>query len=618
MILIVKPSDPELQAQNNLGQSIPASTLHPLNLKAIHIGNCSPTAAQAISLESSFTNSLGQAYKIHDSSTGFDLDKQLGFEQSQWGVYWVFQDMMDRPLLGDLKGKNGILTIWPNSLVSTRSSDATMVDSGSVTVPRDLEDYDQLMSLSTGLYDFMASYEPPSESVEEITPETNGGFDVPSPPLDFSNTSPEQEQDPIEIAGQDDLFGVSAQSPESDMDDLFGDHSPTPPIFDHGGDAGTSFDQDVEMSSSPMNAEESGTVLSPAASAAIGRNPERPDVPEPALVTEDDFDFFDSPGDEPDLTDLQDVLAIANDSVASGAVEPNSIQPRIEDDPRPTEKKANPVVLPAPAQAPPTPEAEPQEPAVNIASGELAADTALPLEVSEPRQPTRRTVTFAKSPSPTPVPVTPPVDTVPSPFGPLDIEPTVPSFAYSLPSPAASPETDLPHFQLRSDLLARLQGAKDTKKFDYASEWDLGSDDASDMETEEDDSGAPPTPVSIGDTDTQPSATSSPTLAPRRETEQIQWEGSELIGADWIGMRWEESFTAEAGRTWKDSWAKGKLISSDEEVKRLKLEGADWDRLAGELASSQHLRDLLVDALPLRGLFASENTKSTVGLVNCT
>lgn len=626
----------------NGGSRIPAVSLDPLGLRAIHVGTYYPTASQATSLDKAFSEALGAVYTMGrgDSHSLFDLDAQLGYAQPRWGVYWVCEDLEPEARVDGLKNKTGVMTIWPTALVSPLHPPTPLwsprPDSVRAIPARELPDRSDLMNVATGFFDFMSTYEPPVEGIEDITPETHGNLDSPLIAEDHINTDHPVDQGTTDTQQHEPDHGDIASgngdpdSPAgSDMDDLFGDHSPTPPAVDDplpviaaDGDHTMNYDQDIVMSS--PSAYEPGPVAvlpnSTAQSLNGGTNPST-EAGEPAFVTEDDFAFFDSPQDgehSPGQNEMSGSWLEDLQNAAAGSMPADDLAETQNID-EPQREPGNSDGLPESFAPPTSPEVVSSQ--TQIVQGPQADDTtnAFPHEsVREHREPTpqddlpapapRKTVTFAKSPTPPPPPVALPVESVPSPFGPLDIEPSVSSYAYSLPSPAASPETNPP---LRPDLLARLQSSlHDKSKYDYASTWDVESD-VSDMEEEEDFSGAPPTPVSFIDTDTQPSMIPTPKMDTLGESAEITWEGVGLVGPEWVGMRWEKRTFGGQGKVWKDSWAKGKTLAVQDEVKDVKLDAADWGRLVEELIASRHLRTMLVESGVSSERDASEQMSAT-------
>jgi len=604
-----------------------------------------------------------------------DLDQLLESAKSAWDVYWVSPSLDSETSSASaeaLQGKQGVMTIWPSHLVSSHATTITPVSKPSVQPPvrplpaLDFPEPDSLMSLASGLYDFMAAYEPPAEEHMEITPDTDGP--------EYPESSPVSHNPP------DDLFSPASparshKSDGSDLDDLFSAHSPTPPPQVE--QVATTIEHDrplepqEEENDMGMDIDEVLFDPSPAQMDAMrdmdfgdggneGRGGGRDmgsERGEGAFVTEDDFAFFDSPSDEvgqPQLASipmeasapLQETLAGQNTDedppttieiehvqdgthVSKGTSAPTLPSPVVEatggqgesvDEQAITSPKSpqqSPTVLAGPTSVsekrPSTSPADMTQPAhmPNLPS----PSSPVAQKPNEQSSATRKVVAFDLPPSPSPEPERY-LELVPSPYGPLEIDPSLQSFTYSLPTPAASPESGLP---LRTDLIKRIQDLSKNpeEKLDYASHWDIESD-VSEAEEEEDNTGAPPTPVSITDEDTQSSTLPTPKVDARGESSELTWEGITLVGCEWVELRWNKREIDRLGRSWKDGWDKNRLGQApptpEPDVVDIKMEEVDEDSLLKELVSSRHLRGMLLDAD--QGNVGARNAVCNTGMMN--
>lgn len=600
---------------NTTGKAyIPVVNLTPLDMAAIQVGQFTPTPAQEAILEMGFAQALGAGMMPTKGGWGMDIDFQLGFGHSKWGVYWICSDLQHQryPSLDELKGKIGTMVIWPSHLVDDPNSDQVVLGNrqeyDKPTPAFSFPPPDSLMDVASGLYDFYSSYNPPTAEpdLSDITPETDGPDHI------------DQDEE-----GAPSPTSPRRSSGHSDMDDLFGDHSPTPPVrtFPAANETGLAqgglvddgmglFDmpdlgEDIVMAS-PPGQEPDEMNLGPTISRPIRGMEEEG---EGAFVTEDDFAFFDSPNDETvkgtdefpgDSVAAQADVVLDNEaqldvaSIPNAAEEPINVEqelPANEDierheDPRDVRDADRPA---SPSQLQPDEYAKEVQPGSEV-SAVAASPIPLP-SVDVPTIASRKTVTFEQIPLP-PSPPLSVTELVPSPFGPLPISPTIPSFTYALPSPAPSPETYPP---LRADLVERLASKTKTKNtYDYASGWDIESD-PSEMDEEEEYSGAPPTPVSFMDTDEQISSATTPKTDSRSEAADVEWDGVKLMGSEILSTRWNREALHGTSKAWKDAWAKGRMLPSvSEPIGKARLPEAEYERLVEEVVSNRTLRNFLL------------------------
>jgi hypothetical protein len=123
------------------------------------------------------------------------------------------------------------------------------------------------------------------------------------------------------------------------------------------------------------------------------------------------------------------------------------------------------------------------------------------------------------------------------------------------------------------------------------------------MGEEEEDTGAPPTPLSFIDDDSIPSDSVTPKPESKGESMDLIWEGSTLVAADCLALHWDFAAGRVGGKetmkVWKDSWAKGRLVHPPPALAAPpRLAGVEMGRLVEEVVSSRHLRQLLVPRGP--------------------
>jgi len=629
-------------------------TLEPIGMSAVPLGDYHPSTAQRLELIAGINASLGPG--AFDPRT-MDLDSDLEVGQAQWGIYWVSTNPDWNPD-EDIRRHPGRLTIWSKALCSGTTGSETHAYSPDSSSPPPLPlppsadtSPDSLMQVATGLFDFFNTYVPPSEvDIAEITPET----EVP----DHLDSSPYAGSAP---------FGPSPTSPKSrrgsdaasDLDDLFSAGSPSPPPATKAlepsdtadttqptkeeGPSETSALDNVISSMAPVDPEEPDmsmdidenmyaqmkewedlTGLGGARSAGGGAQTGGDDAPG-VLVTEDDFNFFDSPPPQVQVSPAEEQILV--DGMAEPAdpaqqTVPAPIDLTTADEDLPDSEADAAVPVPSAVHSLPTAtggsasaaieiddELVPDPPREQVDASSMPNGAAPVTEtVPDPQRDAspenntlvrRKTVTFEFEQSPPP-PEFEDAEVVPVGYEPLDIEPALTSFKYSLPSPAASPETESPS---RVELIKRMQAVskKNGKKDDYASEWDIESEQ-SEEDDSEDFTGAPPTPVSLIDTEPLDSLATTPRKEAGHKdgSEGLRWEGVDVLGPDEVAeLRWDGRDSSAIG--WKDAWNRFAVLVDDVgnagvEQSRI-LEGVDITTLFDTLLTNRHLRDLLLDVL---------------------
>ena len=464
------------------------------------------------------------------------------------------------------------------------------------------------MSTASGVFEFMSTYREPMDSPDG-TPDTE-----PLDGKDFDHMEQSAAPSPVTRDGregddgQDVLDRVVSNGGGSDIDDLFSSHStpvPQDPTslpqlasnpFDSPlltGIIGQDTQEGGEMMKpmEPMELDVDVIMSSPQMATRMSTM-EMEEQGEVNQVTEDDFNFFDSPvdttaavddeageqgigigGDGDERKNLnqfpEDVVATAADHQSNGGTE---MGVSVED--------GHPVYAVSGANVAVSPDKYPDG-----QSRDTPSKAAIVINSTSARV-AKRAKDLAR-------------DLVPSSFRPLNIPPpsTLPSFAYSLPSPAPTPES------LRLDLVERLKSPSTTTKYDYASLWDIESEQSDMDEDEGAYSGAPPTPISVQETDNLPSGMVSPAhLDGLDDTGEITWEGLACIGAEWVVLRNEPKIVESLTRTWNYGWGSGNIINAPmvswplspprEDGDGLKWDQIEWDQVLSQFISNRHLRDM--------------------------
>jgi hypothetical protein len=590
------PDDP-------IGSQPVSFVLQPLGLPALLLGPRPITAAQEDHLSSLFDAGLGHAWK--DGRAKRQLDAQIyGRTYSEWSVYWVPIDQ--KGVKVDLREMNwkegqGIVTIWPTHLAqSFQSSDRAVIGTStrSVQSPFTFPTTADVMSGATSLFEHLSTTQEalsPTNTVAQIATPLDTA-DGESPPFEYEEAARTSPAEAEENGGSDvdDLFSAGSDSPGppeplediEDDQDLAMDGEPVMP----GISAPTSerdtihvldLNDDVEMSSPP----------------SFGYLPEQPmQVLQEEFngVTEDDFDFFDSPGQ---AVTVEATVQLFDDAVGL----PGLLDfPAADEDVNLFGEESPPSGVGGMTE--PLGEEGPQAPisddiAVELEdAGMLEHSAAEGVEVSGPD---------SQLPSALIPPITPPqddVDIIPSEFEPIQLyKPTsAHSNPYAPPTPAPTPPA------LRLDALARLK-PPEVEKMDYAADWDISSSE-SEAEEEEDYGNTPLTPISEfeSEDDVVEKRKHAGKAKIAAKGVEVDWEGIRCVSAEWVVIRDEKKMLSKLARPWNKSWMSG---SADKEGLGLampvvskglldmeKLRILDLDKFASALISNRSLRkSILVD-----------------------
>jgi len=469
--LILKVRPKKMRPPNILSTSLPKiQIIQPLGIPALPIGPYHPSAREALTLGPSYEQVLGPNWK--DGQSAARLDAQLaGRPHYEYTILWIPESasaIHTRPSfdkVAEWKKGQGILTIWPTHLLDNVSS--SDMRPGLHSRPRDTPVFESsvnLLGIASCLFNAVSTYREP---VEQLTPpgDTSLGEEL-------ETTQPAAELSPIL-----DTWPNPAVNDHDDLEDLFAS-----PASSHPSHADLHFEMfgqedrknsytnnadlidydDIVMSSPPP--EYGGNVERRASVREVMGDEGAVDEAGPGLVTDDDFNFFDSPPDPDAPVDVVEtdqpaaVLMPTPDSLSVPTVEP---------------------VLESPIKATTVP--QPSSPIIETPLVETIASPA-PVPPISPLAEVVQPVAVRKQPQ------SHAQDLVPYDFAPLELAHSRKDRPYSLPSPVYSPPN------LNRDLIERLKPpTKKEKVYDYTVAWHL---DALDSDSEIDEYTRPPTPIS--------------------------------------------------------------------------------------------------------------------------
>ena len=470
--------------------------IQPLGIPAIPIGPYRATAREVITLASSFDQALGPSWR--DGQSALRLDAQLTGR-----IYWEYTTLWipkstSRPhtqpsleQMTEWKKHPGLLAIWPTHLLDD-IHDLTR-EAPEIRTVRDMPAFEtsvDLLGIASGLFDSVSTY---MEPVNQLTPPGDTSLEAEAlvepdnseaSPI-YPWPSPRNGNVHNDANGHDDLEDLFASptSPHSDANqhfEMFGDDD------DHRismADNAQMIDyDDVVMASPPQRRESMREVMG--------------DVDEagPGLVTDDDFNFFDSPPDPDAVPEPEPTPALLMPTpeslsyTAPAGQTPASEQPTVADvEITPPEPPSHVVELPHTevSTLPPASGADPA-PALESPAPVSPVSPELPIVAKVPKR--RRTRAE---------------ELIPLDFAPLDLAHLRRNANYRLPARFRLPP------KLNLDLIERLKGPyKKDKKHDYSLAWRL---DASDTESDTEEYTRPPTPISDYDDTATPSMGPSPT-----------------------------------------------------------------------------------------------------------
>jgi len=475
--------------------------IQPLGIPALPIAPYRPTDHEAGTLAPSFETALGLTWK--DGQSAFRLDAQLAGR-----IYWEYttvwipksNSIASRPSFDNLaewKKGSGILAIWPTHLLED-AHDITRKTSQMRTV-RDmpiLESSVDLLGISSGLFDAISTYREP---VDQLTPPGDTSVDADT----FV------EPDPIDASPSynwsDSHIGNGHEDSHDDLEDLFASPNSDDSANHHFELFG---DDDDRRNSLPMDNShliDYGDVVMTSPPPNERRESLREvmgDVEEagPGLITDDDFNFFDSPPD-PDAVVPEPPAAISMPT-------PESLSHTVPAQEIPTPDQPTVVEVTPPEPSPvvelphPEPIALPSDPPA-IASP--VSTTPSPIKQSPKRRRTRAE------------------ELIPLEFAPLDLAHSRTNTLYHIPIRSVLPT------KLNLDLIERLKGPyKKGKKIDYSLAWRL---DASDTESDIEEYTRPPTPIS--EYDDAASAHPGPSPPPSGPQDEVDGQSKYHYQGQW-------------------------------------------------------------------------------------
>lgn len=559
--------------------------LRPLALPALLVAPQSVNPAQDARLSAAFDSALGPGWKAGRTEARVSAQAR-GSIASDWSLYFVplgasaltgenLSSIVPGAIATKWRGAHGVLTVWPTHLALPLAPLPRPELARPPNPGPGLGASSDLLGTATGLFDFFATYsepepEPedddePEEAEEPVLVEDDSSSKREDESVDdlFStHSSPEPEPEVVEA----DVFGSTFTTPQAsaleldmtgegdvemgpeevnidDMDDLFGDdeadgdetitqeHEPAPPA-------------EPELEPEPIQP--------PSRMSEMTREDDTRN-----MITEDDFDFFDSPKPE---------LEVATPETPKGerVFEPTGAEPVFEVISRPVSPRLHAVPhinLPLRMTLVPSIEAFAPE---SVISEKEAEEEAKPEETeAEP-------VDIVEEAPMEPLPAKKPrlCDLVPEAFAPLELRPrSKPQFPYGLPSPTATVSG------LNADLIERLQASRKRKRrgkdgetvievpyeydYNYSATWDYGSDSDESEEPSPFTTGAPPTPSSSGDMDDGTPGPSSATLAPpppAMTDDEVEFDGGVCVGGEWAALKDDPAAAAPFARSWGNSW----------------------------------------------------------------
>lgn len=585
-------------------------TIDPLGLPARFIRPYGPDATEAEKLATSFELVLGNEW--HRGQSAARIQAQLELRAFYpYTVLWVPIRLPDHDSSDQATVDQGVLTIWPTHLLSRSQPGINRTPRAHQPVPLLPQAAAlDIMSAASGLFESMAAYQEPVP-----TPPADEAADGPSTPAydDSQPGSPAIDPVPAAAAGEDD---------DDDLEDLFVSDTParSPEMFQADQAFEMFGDRTDRRISLPDNAHliDYGDVVMSSPPALERRESSRNglngadglDEPEPAGVTEDDFNFFDSPVDEvpPAVEDTVAAKpALAETETAPAAPEEPSSAELVEATGLSDVTHANDAVVGDAAGG----QAQPVEPTLVIVPAPESQRTehneeaivALqqqetilsPLAPTKPDEPAGST---AQAPAIRVVKSRPiDHDLVPDPFAPLELATSKTTFTYSLPTPAPTPPN------LNADLIERISSPKASKQtYDYASQWVL---EAPPSELDEEEYTGPPTPMTDLDDVDVSTARATPALQNSAATGLFVFDGVQCVSTEWMALADDHGRLKQLARPWAASWGSTPPInvksSTEFNAKKRKRPGAatdakiDLDSLATQVICNRDLRRMLAE-----------------------
>lgn len=587
--------------------------LRPLALPALLVAPVSVSSAQDAKLSAAF-DVMGADWK-NGRAEARVAAQAMGERPADWSVYFVplrtnrVNKMLPTTVAAQWRGTPGVLTVWPTHLARPLAP----VHKSAVQKPPKpgpgLGEPPALLAAATGLFDFFTSYTEPAsdavdedadadETMEEVQPmeveveveevgdeesrrETGSDVD------DLFSASPSPEPEP-EQPDEEPFIASAFTSPrglELEVDDLFGADEPIEP------------DQKEEPEEEVKEEEQPEPVPEPELPEFEPPSRADTDMNDKNDVTEDDFNFFDSPAKQTEPTPA---------AVAEPTPTPTTVLPSVTEEPKPED-----VTAEAPAPEP-----------IEITS---IADLPVP-EVIEPVEPETQPEPEALEESPELAVVHAPkkrtsIDIVPPAFAPLQL-PKRPRmrFAYGLPSPISPASSTL-----RIELVERLrEKSGQGKKYDYAQEWELSSESSDEEVDSAFTTGAPPTPSSSDDEDGTPAPRAASAAPPPAPDHEVMFDGMMCVGGEWVSLKDDPTLCSKLARAWAPAWVE--LPPEPPEYVPLSPEAdaapsapsPDLEAVANAAVRNRFLRPLFTHPTPNETLMPAPLVKLGVPLAELT
>lgn len=570
-LLLIARSRPIPHCAPQAGPIKPAGrsplVLRPLALPALLVAPLSISATQDARLSAAF-DVMGADWK-NGRAEARVAAQAMGERPADWSVYFVplktnrVTKMLPTTVAAQWRGTPGVLTVWPTHLARPLAP----VHRSPIQKPPKpgpgLGETPALLAAATGLFDFFTSYtEPASDAAEEEaeadeTMEEAQPIDVEVEVDDVADDAVDEDSRRDAGSDVDDLFSASPSpepepeqpfeepftasaftSPrglELEVDDLFGKDEPME--TDANAQKPETKEEHEQAAPEEEQQQQPEPIPEPEPEPELPPSRDDSDMNDKNDVTEDDFNFFDSPAKqteptpaaapiaEPTPTPASALPAVAEEASAS---EPTAVTsdataagPTIE-----VTSIADLPVLPAPDAADTVPQV----------NGEQEPLPEPETQLQPVRSPRKRA----------------PIDVVPPAFAPLQL-PKRPRmrFAYGLPSPV-SPATST----LRLELVERLrEKSGQGKKYDYAQEWELSSESSEEELDSAFTTGAPPTPSSSDDEDGTPApraASAAPPPAP--PDHEVTFDGTVCVGGEWVSLKDDPTLCSRLARAWAPAW----------------------------------------------------------------
>ena len=553
--------------------------LEPLRLPALSLGSFDASATQHTTLLDGFTAALGTQCMANSKAADFmaRLERRT---HHPWTVYWIplvpkerstgITELSPLELTEQWRERQGILTIWPTHLEVDLapldvSNTSHLPDVQKVSFPATAQD---LLDTAGSLFSSISSMSAPRPDDP-----TNDSAPIAMETLGVAGISPESPILDVQSIPEDN---------DSDLDDLFSTHSDEKISPEVQEEDETGFELLSEIDDEEVEAVETEQDEDMASPEDVVTGLEEGDTNQ---VTEDDFNFFDSPAHEvqPGQSPQADLKTPRLEAIQN-------------------EETNTPQSGSMPGSSPR--DAMNHSPLQQVVSASHPQGTGLEQDTSM----TDTAAVSDESPGPADGSIEDPDQSdnvimdeavpalIPSSFEavPLDTR-RPPTFTYSLPSPGPTPES------IPTDYADQLKHPPAAKKVDYSSLWETGTD-MSESQMSEDPTGAPPTPMSMDedlnvDEDTRLRIGEGKGGAIDGE---LRWHTHKCISVEWA---WDgvESATAVA---WDSSWeesSEGKELSEVHLINtpntkqgwRRIRDTIDFDKLANMVITSRSFRDLL-------------------------